>query len=230
MIRPMPTILLVRHAQASFGASDYDALSSRGIEQADVLATDLARRGIRIDRIVSGTLNRQRDTAAPIAAAAGLPVTVDPRWNEYAADDIMGTYSRSSARLEHPASGAPQLTAAAFQDLLESALFAWVTAGAGTGTRETWPEFHDRANGALDDVADGLHRGQTALVCTSGGVLAAICVRLFAVPEAAFLTFNRVTANTGVTKVIYGRRGASLVSFNEHGHLEQFGESLVTYR
>jgi hypothetical protein len=37
-----------------------------------------------------------------------------------------------------------------------------------------------------------------------------------------------VTVNAGVTKVVRGRSGTTLVSFNEHGHLEADG--LVTYR
>ncbi len=46
----------------------------------------------------------------------------------------------------------------------------------------------------------------------------------------AFVAFNRVTANTGVTKVVHGRSGTTLVSFNEHAHRERDGRSLVTYR
>jgi len=35
--------------------------------------------------------------------------------------------------------------------------------------------------------------------------------------------------NTSVTKVVVGDRGATLVSFNEHGHLETHPD-LLTYR
>lgn len=50
----MPTLLLARHAQGSFGGADYDVLSARGREQAEALAADLLRRRVRIDRIASG--------------------------------------------------------------------------------------------------------------------------------------------------------------------------------
>jgi hypothetical protein len=49
-------------------------------------------------------------------------------------------------------------------------------------------------------------------------------------PDAAFVTFNRVLVNTGITKVIHGRSGSSLVSFNEHAHLERSSAALITYR
>ena len=43
-LAPVPTLLLVRHAQGSFGSADYDVLSERGHEQAHVLAAELDRR------------------------------------------------------------------------------------------------------------------------------------------------------------------------------------------
>jgi hypothetical protein len=60
-------------------------------------------------------------------------------------------------------------------------------------------------------------------------VIAALCVLLLDLPSSAMLTLNRVAVNTGVTKLISGRRGITLVSFNEHSHLEQSGQP-ITYR
>ena len=65
------------------------------------------------------------------------------------------------------------------------------------------------------------------LVCTSGGAIAAVCAALFRAPPESFVAFNRVTVNTGVTKLVRGRGGTTLVSFNEHAHL---APALVTYR
>jgi hypothetical protein len=39
-----------------------------------------------------------------------------------------------------------------------------------------------------------------------------------------------VVVNASVTKVVVGRRGTSLVSFNDHSHLEAAEPGLVTYR
>jgi hypothetical protein len=57
-----------------------------------------------------------------------------------------------------------------------------------------------------------------------------VCVALLGLPPEHFVPFNRVAVNTGVTKVITGRRGMTLVSFNEHGHLERPEGALLTYR
>jgi hypothetical protein len=47
-------------------------------------------------------------------------------------------------------------------------------------------------------------------------------------PSSALTTLNHVSINTSITKLAVGRGGVTLVSINEHGHLD--GESLVTYR
>ena len=79
----MGAIYLVRHGQASFGAADYDALSPRGFEQSTVVGVELLRREVSFSRAVSGTLARQRDTAATAMKVLGdLPVAEDDRWNE----------------------------------------------------------------------------------------------------------------------------------------------------
>ncbi len=214
----MPTLLLVRHAQGSFGSEDYDVLSERGRAQAVALAAELDRRGVRLDRLVSGSLARQRDTAAAIAAAQELAPAIDPRWDEY---DSEGVVAR------HAASASPPSTTREFQAILDAALLAWVAGGAGDGS---WPAFRDRVAAALGELTESLGPGQTALVCTSGGPLAAVCVALLGLPDEALVPFNRVLVNASVTKVISGRSGATLVSFNEHGYLERPDGALVTYR
>ena len=44
------------------------------------------------------------------------------------------------------------------------------------------------------------------------------------------MALNRVAVNAGVTKVVTGAAGATLVSFNEHAYLERQSRSLLTYR
>ena len=227
----MPSILIVRHAQASFGGENYDVLSDHGTEQVRVLAEDLRRRGVRVDTVLSGDLARQRDTAQPIADAAGCELVVDPRWNEYVVEDILAHHSDSALREERqPRDDAPPVSSRDYQAILDRALGAWIDAGADGPADEPWSAFARRVEDALRSVAEGLGSGRTALVSTSGGPLAAACVALLGVPAAAFVAFNRVTVNTGITKVVHGRGGTSLVSFNEHAHLEQGEPSLVTYR
>ncbi len=227
----MPAILLVRHGQASFGASEYDVLSGDGVVQAVALASELAQRQLAVDQVVSGALARQRDTAAPIAEAYGVGIAEDPRWDEYEMDDILHSHSDTAVRVNRePGEHRPQVSSREFQNILEAAILEWIRAGDDGPARETWPVFRGRVTAALSDVASGATSGTTPIVVTSGGVIAAVCVELLSLPSESFIAFNRVTVNTGVTKLIHGRRGSTLVSFNEHGHLERGERSLVTYR
>jgi broad specificity phosphatase PhoE len=225
----MPSIVLVRHAQASFGAADYDVLSDLGHEQVEAVARALDRRGMRVERIVSGSLRRQRDTAAPFAALAGLEVEVDPRWNEYESDAVLVHHAETDVRLDH-AEGARTVSSREFQPLLEAALLDWIARGDDSPADETYPAFAARVRDALTAAADGLGSGATAVVCTSGGPIAAICGRLLGAGPESLVTFNRVAINTGMTKIAVGRGGMTLVSFNEHEHLEGEAARLLTYR
>src|SRR3954469_11144304 len=66
---PMSVLTLVRHAQASFHADDYDELSALGREQARLLGEFWARRRADFDAVYCGPRVRQRHTAE-IAGAA----------------------------------------------------------------------------------------------------------------------------------------------------------------
>jgi broad specificity phosphatase PhoE len=223
----MPTILLVRHGQASYGADDYDVLSEHGWRQAEILAADHARRGIVPDLVVAGGLRRQQGTAEVLARAVGAEVEVDPRWNEYDADDILTHHSDTGASLEGDA--APP-SSRDFQHLLDGALTRWIEAGDGCPADEPWRAFDARLRGAMGDVVKRLGSGQTALVVSSGGAIGLLCAAMLGMPPTGLVTFNRVAINTGVARVVSGRQGVTLVSFNEQGHLDGEDPALRTYR
>jgi broad specificity phosphatase PhoE len=220
----MGAIYLVRHGQASFGAQDYDRLSERGVEQAAVVGAELRRRGMVFAHARSGSLARQRKTAeAALAALDGRPVAKeDPRWNEYDHVDIVTHHVGAAAQ--------DAADPRAYQAALDAALAGWVRAGRRSGAAETWPAFQARTRDALEDVAAGLGKGEHAVVFTSGGVIGAVCGGLLGTAEQGFLTLNRVTVNAGITKVVSGRGGLTLLSFNEHPHFEAEAAHLLTYR
>ncbi len=223
----MPQLVLVRHGQASFGAADYDVLSELGARQAVATRAALDARGVRPTRVVCGSMRRQLDTAAAWRDYA--EIKVDAGWNEYDSADVLGAHGHPGVSLEspdHEAGGAPD--SRAFQAVLDEALIAWIGAGNASAARESWPAFESRVRGALTAAASGLDSGQTCLVVSSAGTIAACCVALLGLPAEHLIGFNRVAINAAVTKVAIGSSGVTLVSFNEHGHLE--AESLVTYR
>lgn len=218
----MGAIYLVRHGQASFGADDYDKLSERGHAQAKIVGAELRRRAVTFSQVRTGSLARQRDTAITALAelGGGLVASEDPRWNEYDHVDIAAKH----------AAGATQEDSRAYQTVLDKALTSWIDAGASGPCVETWPAFLDRVRGALADLAAKLGKGEHAVVFTSGGVIAAVCGALIGTPELGLLKLNRVTVNAGITKLVSGRGGLTLLSFNEHPHFEADNAGLLTYR
>lgn len=219
----MSAVYLLRHGQASFGAADYDVLSPLGEKQAEVLGGELRARGVAPVQAWAGSLSRQRETARIALAAAGLdlPVGTDERWNEYDHLALVQDLVKRE-QVDEPASPRE------FQALLDRALHGWV--GGEPGSAAAFADFEAGAAAALAEVAGSLGSGGTAVVFTSGGVIAALCSRLLGLPGSAVVALNRVVVNAAVTKVVHGRSGSSLVSFNEHGHFEGADRQLLTYR
>ena len=72
-------LLLVRHCEST-GPDPEAPLSARGLEQARVLADALAP--LAPDHLVSSPFLRARQSVAPLAAALGLTVAIEPRLAE----------------------------------------------------------------------------------------------------------------------------------------------------
>ena len=214
----MPVVLLVRHGQASFGSDDYDVLSDVGREQARVVGSELARRGLRSPVAVCGSLLRQRDTGEIALSFANLDASLatDSRWDEYDHLDLLKRYVAEDAAHDGTSKGV--------QVLLDQALAAWVSDPAGD-----WSSFSGGAVSALHSLVDSLAPGQDAVVFTSGGVIAAVASTLLGVGSAGVVALNRVTMNGAITKLVVGSGGISLVAFNDHAHFED-RRDLVTYR
>ena len=221
----MAVVLLVRHGQASFGGPDYDRLSEIGERQSRLVGERLAALG-PVDRVVHGSLRRQRQTAERCLEALGseVPRTVDARWDEYDGGDLMRPLpaDESLAEIEDPRR--------AFQARLEQALERWTGGAHDHEYREPYGDFHARARAALDDVLVGVGRSETVAVFTSGGVIAALCAQWVGADAAGWTALNRVVVNSSITKLVHGRSGTNLLTVNDHAHLEGQPRELLTYR
>jgi len=168
--------------------------------------------------VVSGSLRRQRDTAAIAASALGVdPSGIDPRFDEFDA------HAAVDAHLGGP--GATDgMTSAEFQRHLDVVMTTWMADG-----DERWAAFSDGAHAALVELAASLPKGSDAVVATSAGVTAVLAGRLLGADARGVVAMNRVSVNASITTVVAGSRGLSLVSFNDHAHV--LGDrSLLTNR
>ncbi|MDP3889607.1 histidine phosphatase family protein [Nocardioides sp.] len=217
----MGSILLVRHGQGAL-MGDGAALAPLGWEQSRLLGVELAARGITPDLVVHGDHPVQCDTAAAVAEAAGWTCVpeVDAGWDDVDLPDVL-------ARVPMP-SGEDTVPRAELDEWLADATSRWTAGRAEEEYAESFRVFADRVDAALSRAARRVSGG-TAVVVTSGAPIALVAASLLhREPEPATLTslgatwraLNAVVITTSVTKVVLGRRGATLVVFNEHGHLE----------
>jgi broad specificity phosphatase PhoE len=226
-------LLLVRHGQASFGAKDYDALSRVGHEQARALGAALAARGVGPGAVICGGMRRQGSTAEELTAAAGwdLMPQVDEGWDEFDHQRVIEAHRPAYRnRMVMKADLARTLKPMrAFQDMFDKAVDRWVAGKHDGEYPESFADFAARVRAALLRTIEGMPAGGLTVVVTSGGPIGVVAAGLLTGGLSAWARFNRVTVNTGVTKVVSGGRGLNCVSFNDHAHLDH-ERRLLTYR
>lgn len=232
----MSTLYLVRHGQASFGTDNYDQLSTRGREQVQALAGYFAALGEHIDAIYTGSLQRQRETAAIVAAALESPgprLVEEPAFNEYDGDVILREYARSQTAEQLAAAGWPELKTdrRKFQLFLERAARAWVDAAIAAPDLLAWKLFHGRIVAAIDHIMRSEGRSRTLIVSTSGGVIGTVVAHVLGLANHVGIELNWAVHNASITRLIYNADKVSLSMFNGLPHLDCSGRrELITYR
>jgi broad specificity phosphatase PhoE len=236
----VPALHLVRHGQASFGAGDYDRLSAVGHAQARVVGAALRERGVVPAVVVHGGLRRQRETAEAIAATWAAapggppPLREDARWDEYDHEQLLTALSADPAYAVRPAADAAASDPArAFQAALDEALERWTGGAFDDEYAESFGAFAERVGLALDEAvarAGEAARPGATVVVSSAGAIGAVVAALLRLDPEAWAALNRVAVNTGITTVVAGARGRSVVSFNDHAHLGGSGRPERTTR
>jgi len=230
------TLVLVRHGQASFGASNYDELSAVGERQGTLLGEHWLRCGSRFDAAWSGSLVRQKVTAARAFAALGVPdavVSIDPAFNEFDHQQLIRAYFPLVAK-EHPELAVNPRTLFSdpktFQRLFDLIVACWISNRAGVApVQETWEAFQARCLEGVRRVAEsGAGR---VVVFTSGGFITAILREALGLGAEKAFQINWEILNASVHTFRLGKRGIILQRFNDVGHLEGAQDSgLLTYR
>ena len=210
----MAELVLVRHAQASFGADDYDRLSELGWRQARWLGEYFAERGATFDHALRGSLRRHAQTLTGIAEGLGKDLNAgeDPRLNEYDSHALLhahlkgGPMPQSADRREH------------FR-ILREAMYAWTDGTLAGHPHEPFAVFRSRVLGALADLRAG--RAKRVLVVSSGGPISTILAEVLRMPHRGVVDLNLQARNTGITELQAGARRIQCISFNNVPHLDR---------
>ena len=196
-------VILVRHAQASFGSVDYDRLSARGEQQAQRLATWLvAHPELGFSHVATGTLRRHAQTLAAIEDAFAraqrpLPTLAqEPDWNEFDHDALFRAYTA-----QHPND---PLLAAAYSDhraahaLMRAVLRAWAAGELDDTVPESWSAFGARVARARAALNGAVR--ERVLVVTSGGPIARCAQAALGCDDRRAVTLNLALRNTAVSE------------------------------
>lgn len=209
----MVEITLVRHGQANAGAQDeesYDRLSDLGRDQAAWLGAHFAEMGHEFDLILSGTLNRQRDTAQAVADRLGGHVQQDPRLNE------MDYFGLSQSLKDTHALDMPT-DREGFIAHLPQVIDAWER-GQIHSHLEPFAAFQDRIN-AVIALAEA--RGGRVLLVTSGGVIGMAMRLLLGLETRRFAGVLLQIHNSSVHRFVKLGDDLALDCFNALPHLDR---------
>ena len=223
----MSQLYLVRHGQASFGAANYDQLSPLGYQQAQWLGEHFRELDVHFDRVVTGSLSRQQQTAQGILAGIGqqLPLHTDAGLNEFDFHGLAAIYCRFS---EMPLPGTANRGREFFQ-MLRKAMIAWSRGELHTAepdtegqALETWEQFHDRVQFSMQQLI-AREQDETVLAVSSGGAMAMALSQVLQCGVDTLINLNMQTRNTGVHHLFYNQRGFQLAGFNSLAHLQRPG-------
>ena len=212
----MPTLYLVRHGQASFGAADYDELSALGARQCAALGQWFAARGVRFDAVLRGTLKRHTQSLAAMDEGYGgtlPPAEPWPGLDEYDSHAIV-----AAVRTEPlPPADSTAAYRAHFRALRDG-LQAWMAGRTAPAGMPSHAGFVAGVVAALDHVRT--HAGDDVLAVTSGGPIATAVAHVLGVGPDATIELNLRIRNSAVTEMVFTPKGHRLLAFNHLPHLD----------
>ena len=235
----MADLLIIRHGQASFGAANYDQLSTLGQRQADLTGEFLSQSGVHFSAAFSGDLSRQRETGERILAQLedAPSLVIDPRLNEVQTDEQMAVMT--PLLCEQDPRFATLIAdmnkdSKSFQKIIETVFNYWVSPNCQVAGIQSWQDYSAGVVSAFEAARASAESGSTSAIFTSGGTIATLVGHVLGLSADRVYEFYEPVFNCSITRLIFNSRKCSLSTFNDVSHLQlmgaQRGERLVTYR
>lgn len=196
-------VLLVRHGETDHNAGGVwqgqldTPLSDLGVEQARAAGRAIV--AYRPSRVVASDLARAAVTARHVAEAAGVELTLDPRWREIHVGQWQGLHT-SDVR-------------ARYADLLAEMDRTDVRRGVDG---ETLAEVGRRAGESLRELVDALADGECAVVVAHGVSTRAAVADLLGLDQHLATHALRTMGNCHWAELTQGRTGWQLSAWNAH--------------
>jgi broad specificity phosphatase PhoE len=215
----MPTLYLVRHGQASFGAEDYDNLSDLGVQQSQQLGRYFKSKNLRFDAVYAGTLRRHAQTYAGIAQGMGIvnEALQRPGLNEYDSDAVVAAIHPAPLSRER----SPENYRKHFR-LLRDGLAAWMEGSAQPQGMPNYPHFVKGITDVLDEVRTefGANEEARILIVSSGGPISTVVGHVLGTSPQTTIELNLRIRNSSLTEFAFTPKRHMLVTYNTLPHLE----------
>lgn len=231
----MTTIYLIRHGQASFGAESYDKLSPNGELQAKLLGhyfDEILKEG---PYVVAGSMQRHQQTAQ-LALAECFPeseLMTDSAWNEFNHQQVFAQYEPRFNQPELLKEDVSQHAnpRAYLSKIFEGAIERWTGGDYHHEYEESWPDFKQRVETALQHLCDDLaeRKPRYAVVFTSGGVISVAAGKILGLSPNKTFALNWAIANTSMTTLRLVGNEPQLLSLNEHHYIKAQRPDLLTW-
>lgn len=228
----MASIYFIRHGQASFGKDNYDQLSELGHQQSARLGESLKARQVQFDCVISGDLQRHRETAEQCLGAMDnkSDLEIDHGWNEYRFQEILRVYrpefENSESMRKYISSHENPMQF--FKQEFANAVDRWASSEHDGDYSEPWSEFLARMEAAYLRVIEKVRDHKSIAVFTSGGPVSFVSQKLFGIDQRRIMQMNWALLNCGVTKVVQTSDQPMMSSWNDHSHFEH-DKQFITY-
>ncbi len=233
----MAELYLIRHAQASFGAENYDKLSELGHQQSEWLGQHLAQEQLHFDNVVLGDMVRHRETLEGLHKglvkhpnfenldAKIKSATVFPELNEFDFKAVAFGFLKLHPELEPKKS----VDRSEFYRVFKLAMKSWSDGQLDEYVPEKFSEFQSRVIGFLDTLSQE-HVGKKVLAVTSGGAIGMAISHLLGADQDSMIDLNLQIRNTSITHCFFNADRARLHSFNNVPHLDNLDKrEFITY-
>lgn len=234
----MGKLLLIRHAQASYGSRNYDQLSDLGYEQSRMLGRYLVESDTPIDKIYVGQLKRHRQTYDMVAEAYAKQGRVLPEptilgdlnehhWPEtlrHIMDALIEQDEQVNAwsQIKDEAGNVPKKIKL---KIFHHGMDMWANGQLvhlQPEQYQDWLSFREMAKNGIETIQknDGATRGINIAAFTSGGTISAIMGHVLGMQdEVKIAGLNGLVMNTSMTEFLFTDKQMTLKSFNGVPHL-----------
>ncbi len=224
----MSELFIIRHAQASFGAADYDVLSPLGHQQSVALGRALAQQGVEPDALFAGAQRRHRETLAGILQGMGANPTqaqILPGLNEF---DFKGLLDADHADGPLTAADASMHTDRKTHfRILRDTVLAWQRDEIANPP-ETWAEFSQRVAQAAEILQQS--DAKQILAVSSGGAIGQMIATTLQTPPEQQIRLQLQMKNCAVNRFVSTGKALYLHGYNETPHINaQNAAQLLTY-